>query len=1333
EIEAEGDTICNGGATDIEITSDNIVTDGPILYTWTYTIENDGAITGATINTDGQSIDDNLQEILVNTTPDAQKITYHVTPWAGKDPVSGELRCPGTEIDVEAWIEPTVEIEADDETICDGGTADIEITSDNTVTDGPILYTWTYTIENDGAITGATINTDGQSIDDNLQEILVNTTPDAQKITYHVTPWAGKDPVSGELRCPGTAIDVVVWIEPTLEIAAEDETICDGGTTNIVVSSGNTTTNILGVHYTWEVIDANDAGDVTGYSDKTEASSITETIEQTLTNHTPQAKMITYRITPWALDHNDELYCPGDYIDVVVWIEPSPKVTATPLEQTICNDGITDILLESPNVMTEGVVTFDYTATATGGPGAVTGFTTSDINLGHGHRILDQITNNTNEVQYVTYKIVPRALDTGCADGDTLTVIVAVNPTPELYAHTAETIVCDSSTILIEVNDLLGNVHGEKIYELISTNAGGDVLGVEPSGEYAAGQDINNQLVNLTNEVQEVTYRLRALIKDPAGPGSGYCEDGTDTTIIIQVNPTPLISVTVADTVYCDNSVISFEIDDLNGTVIGDKIYTLTTTYESGQVEGVQPDGEYSRIDFSNTLTNMSNEVQIIYYHFKAHIKDQRGPGTGYCSEGDDFMFAIYLNPTAIVTSDLLNDRDTICNETFAEFELTSPTSVLDGVITFDYVTSFEGDPGDLTGFGITETGLAQGTVISNYLENHTTVPQYVTYTITPHAHSTGCAPGIPIDVVIRVNPSPIDTFYISKEIECHGTYSGSLALETASDSGPYDIRWTGPDGFFSNERNLEDIRFGRYTVRVTDGNNCNDEGSIRLSNAEPIAVNYAAEQVSCHGGSDGSIRITTVREGSGPPYSFEWTGPEDFVFEDNTTRDQNDLAAGQYKVVITDGKGCQYSSTDYDPANILKLSEPDPIVIDIDVTDATCNINDDGSAQSQVEGGTAPYYYHWEGPQGYVFDDNTTADVENLTGGSYTLWVTDSKGCITGKQIEIGALPPFRVTPVITTDYNGYGVSCYGASDASIELEILGDFPPFDFHWSDGSTTRNRENVPAGEYHVQVFDSVNCPSEATVVVTEPDEIIMNVSVEDATCYGYTDGRVYLDVEGGTGNIYYNWEDGQATANAFGLSAGNHFVRVSDINNCTLDTIIHVRQPDPLVAYPVITEPYCDEFDDGSVELNMSGGTSPYRFSWSTGQTTEDLYNIGEGTYYVTVEDFNNCVLVDTIMVDSANELCMRIPNAFTPNDDGHNDYWVIGSRVAGTLGEIYPWAVVEVYNRTGELVYKSQEGYPEPWDGTSRGYELPMDSYFYVIFRNNGQAPISGHVTIIR
>jgi gliding motility-associated-like protein len=1069
---------------------------------------------------------------------------------------------------------------------------------------------------------------------------------------------------------------------------------------------------------------------VTGFTATATGLTNGHVIADIINNNTDAPQTVTYTITPRSIDTGCD---DGDPITVVVTINPTPVVVATPTAETICNDGTTGITLTTPTTVTSGVVTFNYTATATGGPGAVTGFTTSAQNLLDGHVISDYINNTTNEVQFVAYQITPRSIVTGCTDGELVTVVIAVNPTPILSAYIEETIVCDSTSILIEVNDLLGNVHGSKVYQLTTTNAGGSVAGVQPTGEYSAGTDISNQLTNLTNEVQTVTYNFRARIKDPQENGSGYCDDGTDTTITIYVNPTPVMSVSIDETVYCDLSEITFEISDLNGTVLGEKMYTLTTVFENGLVTGVQPDGEYERVSFSNNLQNHSNEVQTIIYHFKAQIKDYRGAGSGYCDEGGDFTFTLYLNPTPVVTSSLINDRDTICTNTFANFELTSLTSVYAGVITFDYVAVPSGNPGDITGFIQSAGNLPQGTRINRKLNNHTNIPQYLTYTVTPYAHSIGCAPGIPTDVIIRINPTPIDSFYISKDIECYGAYSGSLALETAVGSGPYEIIWTGPDGFISNERSLDNIGFGRYNLRVTDANNCAAQGSIRLSNPDPIAVNFTNNHVSCFGGSDGQIQIATLREGGGPPYSFEWTGPEGFVFEDNKTQHQSNLIAGQYVVVITDANGCEYSSADFDPLNNLKLNEPGPMTIAIETKDAACDIYNDGSASSLVAGGTAPYTYLWEGPEGYVFENNTTPDIVNLTGGTYTLWVTDAKGCISFVQTEVGTLPPFRVTPVIVSDYNGYSVSCFGAADGIVELEILGEFGPFRYQWSDGSNGPGLNNVPAGEYHVHVLDAYNCPSEATIILTEPQELTMNFVVEDVSCFGFNDGKAFVDVNGGVGTKYFNWEDGQASANVSGLMAGNHFLRIADINNCFIDTIIMVNQPDPLIAYTIVADPYCEEINDGSIELTVTGGTTPYIYSWSNGETTQNIYNVKPDTYYVTIEDFNGCVLVETVNLNKVPMICMKIPNAFTPNDDGFNDYWVIGSSVAGTLGELYPWSVVEVYNRAGQLVYRSREGYPVPWDGTFNGHKLPMDSYFYVIFRNNGEPPISGHVTIIR
>jgi gliding motility-associated-like protein len=878
---------------------------------------------------------------------------------------------------------------------------------------------------------------------------------------------------------------------------------------------------------------------------------------------------------------------------------------------------------------------------------------------------------------------------------------------------------------------------GDKVYQLTTTDAAGNVTGVQPTGEYSAISDIRitNQLVNHTNQVQAVTYHFKSRISDDrSGHNFGYCDQGGDTLITVYVNPTSNISVTLDETVYCDLSEVIFNIADHNGPVIGDKIFTLTTTYDSSRVAGVSQNGDYTRVDLIDNLQNLSNSVQVITYHFKARIKDQRGPGSGYCSEGNDLSFTIYLNPTPVVTSSLLNNRDTICTNTLAEFVLSSPTTVYGGVITFDFTATASGSPGDLTGFIASGANLAQNTKISRRLQNSTNIPQYLTYRVIPHAHATGCGAGIPTDVVIRVNPSPIDSFYVSKDLVCIGSYSGSLALETAIGSGPYLIRWTGPDYFVSNEQYLEEIGFGTYDLKVTDANNCMADGSIRVDNPNEIMLMFASENISCHGGSDGSIRIATLGEGSGPPYSFEWFGPEGFVFEDNTTRHQYNLVAGQYTVIITDGKGCEHvSSRANDPLNLALLHEPEPLVVEVDVTDATCDINNDGSARSTVTGGFGEYSYLWEGPDGHVFENDTTPDMDNMGRGRYILWVTDANGCVTGAEAEIDALPPFRVTPVIKTDFNGYAVSCFGSSDAVVELEIIGEYPAVDFQWSNGSTTRNLVNVPAGEYHVHVLDSKNCPSEATIVLPEPDKITMDIFVEDVSCFGFNDGTAYLDVRGGAGRLFFNWEDGQVTPEVSGLTAGDHQIRISDLNKCILDTVLKVNQPDPLQIYAEITQPYCDEVNNGSVVLHPAGGTSPYNFSWNTGETSKDINHAGVGTYQVRVVDYNNCVLIETITVDPANELCMKIPNAFTPNSDGFNDYWVIGSRVAGSLGEIYPWAVVEVYNRLGQLVFRSPEGYPDPWDGTFRGHKLPMEAYFYVIFLNNGKPPISGHVTIIR
>jgi gliding motility-associated-like protein len=111
----------------------------------------------------------------------------------------------------------------------------------------------------------------------------------------------------------------------------------------------------------------------------------------------------------------------------------------------------------------------------------------------------------------------------------------------------------------------------------------------------------------------------------------------------------------------------------------------------------------------------------------------------------------------------------------------------------------------------------------------------------------------------------------------------------------------------------------------------------------------------------------------------------------------------------------------------------------------------------------------------------------------------------------------------------------------------------------------------------------------------------------------------------------------------------------------------------------------------------------------------------------VAVTDANGCSARDSVLIHPLNEVCLVMPNAISPNGDLINDEWHIG------LKELYPEMEVKIFNRWGELVWKSDRGYPVPWDGRSKGNVLPIDSYHYTIDLHNGSKPIIGHVTIVK
>jgi len=143
----------------------------------------------------------------------------------------------------------------------------------------------------------------------------------------------------------------------------------------------------------------------------------------------------------------------------------------------------------------------------------------------------------------------------------------------------------------------------------------------------------------------------------------------------------------------------------------------------------------------------------------------------------------------------------------------------------------------------------------------------------------------------------------------------------------------------------------------------------------------------------------------------------------------------------------------------------------------------------------------------------------------------------------------------------------------------------------------------------------------------------------------------------------------------------------------------------------------------------VDGGTPPYNILWDRGLLENEDYfiDVYSGEYVATVSDFNNCVTIDTALVNYTYRSCLVIPNAFSPNSDGFNDLWVIEGL------ELYTNVELRIFDRWGSQVFYTSYAEGEQWDGSFNGRTLPVDSYHYIIDLNNNEPPITGNITIVR
>jgi len=324
------------------------------------------------------------------------------------------------------------------------------------------------------------------------------------------------------------------------------------------------------------------------------------------------------------------------------------------------------------------------------------------------------------------------------------------------------------------------------------------------------------------------------------------------------------------------------------------------------------------------------------------------------------------------------------------------------------------------------------------------------------------------------------------------------------------------------------------------------------------------------------------------------------------------------------------------------------------------------GSAHVDVTGGTLPYGYSWSN----TYDGQTAT---GLVSGNYTVSVSDAHGCSDEATMYVG-ISGSGIVEIVQDEE----ITCHGESSAVLTGTMINGVGPFEYMWSNDAVTQTIEQLSAGIYSLEVSDSWGCSGSDSYLVIEPDEIELSFVSTDVTCFGYEDGSATVSVSGGTPGYTYEWITGDADAILNDVGVGTYQVLVTDTQFCQIVGSVEVSGPEsPVEVTMDIINISCNGYHDGSVQISVEGGTSPYTYSWQIGDyitNDQNIANLFEGVYYLTVVDGNNCVTEEEAVISQPLVLDASYIS-MNPSCIGNSDGYIEIVAEGGTEPYSYAWS----------------------------------------------------------
>ncbi|MBI2968122.1 MAG: hypothetical protein HYY40_09960 [Bacteroidetes bacterium] len=524
-------------------------------------------------------------------------------------------------------------------------------------------------------------------------------------------------------------------------------------------------------------------------------------------------------------------------------------------------------------------------------------------------------------------------------------------------------------------------------------------------------------------------------------------------------------------------------------------------------------------------------------------------------------------------------------------------------------------------------------------------------------------------DTFIVTEPAVLSVSLSSqKNVTCNGGNDGEINISVSGGTTLYTFAWSN----LSATEDVSGLTAGNYSVLITDANNCTQTFSATISQPLPLSGITFPVIVSCNGGSNGLI--TMVVTVGVPPYTYLW----DATAGSQSTQTATGLIAGTYTVTVTDSTNCQKNFTG-------TVSEPAVYSTTLAITPVNCNGAGNGGVDLSVSGSNPPYTYSWS-------NGATTQDITNIMAGTYTITITDNKGCTKVDSAII--TQPVLLNP----NFSHTDVTCNNVCDGTASVNPSGGTQPYIYTWqtSPVQTTQTATGLCPGIYNVNISDNNNCQVTPNVTITEPNVLSVSVSVTDATC-NHSDGSVAATPGGGIIPYSYNWSNGNTNAVAVAVGSGSYTVTVTDGNGCDTTGTISV-------GISAVSQEICLVTVDSLTGKNL--------IVW------EKTYGVGTDHYIIYSED-TSLGLYDSIGIVPFDSLSEFVDVGSTPKV--HSDrYGIIAVDSCGNYSAMsVPHKTMHlavVYNIDGftrELIWEPYEGFTFGTYSIWRG--VSQDSVVYV------------------